>query len=183
MLPDHCGFRLIRNEQSKCKYLTFLILSCNFQFANGQSRQAYVDSVNNYRIFVDSIINSFYQNPATELSHTIAHYSCLNNEASWGSGGSADLYQDTKQTTIYQLSYTRCCDSVSTGRTLYFMNGKIVLAIIDDKGNDERITYYRDDRIFIVADFGRIPEELATRDLEAAYDILRNLQQKPLNKN
>ncbi|NNV58031.1 hypothetical protein [Limnovirga soli] len=155
--------------------LLALILFIKSNDLKCQSIQSYVDIVKHHRLFVDSLIDSYYSNPATTLLHEIIHYSCLNNNIGYGSGGSADIYKAPQTKTIYQLSYTNGCDSVITERTLYFINNKIVLAIISDSAKSVTV-YYRNDKYLNIDNFSLVSEKLADNILVDGYLILKGFK-------
>ena len=76
---------------------------------------------------------------------------------------------------IYQLSYIKGCDTVITERTLYFINNKIVLAIISDGGKN-RTTFYRNDKHLNVDGLSLVPEKLADKVLINGYEVLKDFK-------
>jgi hypothetical protein len=149
---------------------------CVFQAAKSQSNQLYTDSIKRYQLFVDSLIQSYYSNPATTLSHAIIHYNCPDGDDSYGSGGSADLYQDPKNKTTYQLSYIKGCDTVKTERVLYFKKNKIVLALISDIAFKPRVNYYKDDKLISTHTLDKAEKELGYKDLVEGYEVLKDFK-------
>ncbi len=156
--------------------LTFLILLANNNYAIGQSNSLYIDSVNHYKIYVDSIIHSYYANPAPSLSHSITHYNCIGKNSGYGSGGSADLYRDPIKNSIYQLSYIKSCGAVRAERVYYFIKNKIVLAIINDdqrKEFNEREKYFLNDKYLPVGHSDVKQKKLALKYLIEGYEVLK----------
>ncbi len=160
-------------------FIQVFLLTLLFNFKSNdlkcQSNQPYVDSINAYKLFVDSLVNSFNSNTESTLLHGIIHYSCLNGNGGYGSGGSADIYQDPKDKLVYQLSYSKGCNNISTERTLYYINNKIVLAIIFDKGKN-RINYYRDDKYLNVDGLKLGKVKIANQDLIDGYNVLKEFK-------
>lgn len=141
-----------------------------------QSMQTYIDSVKQYQSYVDSLIKSYYSNPATSLLHGIIHYNCLNEngvDKGYGSGGSADIYQDPKTKKVFQLTYIKECDTITTERTLYFIDNRIVLAIISDKGKNTPI-YYRQDKFLNVGNLDVVTEKFSDKALQEGYEVLKD---------
>jgi hypothetical protein len=97
-------------------------------FKNGyaQKAQVYIDSVNAYVKYVDSLIADFSVNPVCEASVTkaSAHFS-KPGKTEWC--GSAELFSDGKTESLYRLSYSNSCDSATLLQDYYFYNNKIVL--------------------------------------------------------
>jgi len=152
-----------------------LLFYCNN--LKSQFAQSYVDSIDRYQLFVDSLIHSFNSNPATALVHDIIHYSCPNDINTYGGGGSAEFYQDTARKITYQLFHNKGCDTIYTERTLYFIDNKIVLAIVFEAGGRKRTNYYRDDKCLHLGRWNSEREKVAHKDLMDGYEILKDFAQ------
>jgi hypothetical protein len=91
----------------------------------GQAGTAYIDSVKEHILLIDSLIVEASINPASEINiiRAAAHFSSL---AKGDSCANAELFKDGKTESLYRLSYAGNCDSAFRLQDYYFYNNKII---------------------------------------------------------
>ena len=73
---------------------------------------------------------------------------------------------------VFQLTYIKECDTITTERTLYFIDNRIVLAIISDKGKNTPI-YYRQDKFLNIGNLDVVTEKFSDKALQEGYEVLK----------
>jgi len=162
----------------KLTILTLISMLFNFRSneAKCQSVSSYLDSIKQYQLYVDTLVLSYSSNPASPVRHGIIHYNCIDTtgqDKGYGSGGSADIYFDPKVKKVFNISYIKGCDTITTVRTLYLVDNKIVLAIISDKDNTATI-YFRHDKRVKTEQTHPVTETFADSVLKDGYEILKD---------
>jgi hypothetical protein len=115
----------------------------------GQESKQYIDSINTYVKYVDSIIVEFSVNPESGISitKTERHFPSLQKDSS--SCGESVLYKDDKNNSVLRLSYSGSCDSTFKLQDYYFNNNKIVFirTVKSPNPNETTDQYYFNDVI------------------------------------
>jgi hypothetical protein len=160
--------------------LTLLTLFSSFTLneAKCQSAGEYVDRIKKYQAYVDSLVFSYSTNPASSVRHGIIHYNCIDStgeDKGYGSGGSANIYFDPKSKTTFQITYIKGCSTPMVERTLYFVDNKIVLAIIADSDKNATI-YFRSDKQFKFSNADVVTEKFANNILKDGYEIVKDFK-------
>jgi len=162
----------------KLTVLTLLTMLLNFTSnqVKCQSVGGYVDSIKQYQAYVDSLVFSYSSNPASTVRHGIVHYNCIDStgdDKGYGSGGSADIYFDSKTKAIFNISYIKGCGTIIIERNLYLVYNKIVLAIIADRDNKATI-YFRNDKQLKGDHTNVVTKSFADNILKDGYEILKD---------
>lgn len=97
---------------------------CNKEYA--QENKPYIDSINLYIKYVDSMIVECSINPQLEpkITKNADRFSNAQNDSSWC--GEAVLYKSNQENGLYRLSYAGNCDSAFKLQDYYFNQNKIV---------------------------------------------------------
>ncbi len=163
---------MIARNTCKLIMLVALLYSCK---ARAQDNAVYIDSVNRYQKFVDSLVRDFTINLASNLRHASAEYNCADGRI-WGAY--AELYRDAKRQVII-LTWQSSCDTVFEDKSFYFINNKIVLAMDGVfRGGKREKKYYKNDILIFEDDNWVEDAKPNDKDLAKGYDILKDLTQQ-----
>jgi len=158
-----------------CVTISLLLYTLNA--AKAQQFSTYLALVNKRIFFIDSLVHSFYADPAARLGHIVMHYNCLGRDTTAIWGASSDLYNEPGTSNIYQLTYNGSCDSFFTDKTFYFINNKIVFMVIRDEKSGKwqtRKKFYKDDKLIVMNGIAVTRQNRqADKDLKDGYDLLR----------
>lgn len=130
------------------KVVCLLTTLCILADGYCQVGNLYIDSVNAYVKYVDSLIVDYASNPVSETNivKTGTHFSSL-QKGNWCA--QAELFKSNKDETIYRLSYADNCDSTFRLQDYYFSNNKIVFirTVKSQDRKDISDQYYRDNEV------------------------------------
>ncbi len=125
-----------------CLFFALFLYNENY----GQENKSYIDSIEEYVQYVDSIIAGYKTNPASEkITTTRTSFSTIETDSTKAKPycASAEVYKDAESKVVYKLYYGNNCTDEKVEHLYYFKNDKIVLLTISYWGaSDKNIRHY-----------------------------------------
>ncbi len=134
-----------------------------------QEGKQYIDSINTYIKYVDSVIMEGSINPGSGISITKTERRFPNLQKDSSSCGESVLYKDDKNNNLFRLSYSGGCDSTFKLQDYYFDKNKIVFIRTRKSPNPDEIIdqYYFNDVI--------INQATGKLYINEGYEILKKI--------
>lgn len=149
--------------------LTLLLIVGLHNKDYAQENKPYIDSINLYIKYVDSIIVECSINPGSEpkITKTGDRFSNTQKDSSWC--GEVVLYKSDMENGLYRLSYAGNCNSAFKLQDYYFNNNKIVfIRTVKALDFTENVDQYYLNDVMINSTPGKLY-------ITEGYDILKKL--------